>query len=169
MQLKRKAVDRLGTIFFSFLYDRLLPLRVIDRVRIELCFQSNSGMRSVKDAVFTLFMEKISGINLNTGAVGGDCHGTPGTGILQNGTGTAKYLEVMVIPFLQVQRQIICMDVLADRFWTAKIHGSSCNTSRFSGGDILRVVGVEEPAGDDQDLIHSLACLFVARQIEIAG
>ena len=153
---------------FFCLYDGLGPVAVVEAVGVELSLQRHAGALGVVNAALTVFIQIIAGIELNAGAVGMDFHSATGKGIMKDGTGVAVDFPVVVITALQMQRFIISTNVLPDGLGAAEIHRGAFDTAQFAGGDILGIVGIEEPAGNGEDLIHGSIYLFVACQVEVA-
>ena len=84
---------------------------MVEAVGIELGFQSHAGALAVVDTTFSMFVQIVAGIELNTGAVCMDFHGSAGNRIRENGAGIAVYFPVMIVAALQMQRLIIHADV----------------------------------------------------------
>ena len=168
LQFAEETVHRFAAVGFSCLRDRLGPVAVVDGIGPELGLQSDAGAFSIVDAAFAGFVQEIAGIELDAGAVGIHRHGTAGSGIRKNGTGIAENLPVVVVAALQFQRLVIGADIPADGLGTAEIHGSKRDVPELSGGDIFRIIGIEEPAGNGENLIYGAVRLFLTRQIEVA-
>ena len=163
-----KPIDGFAVVGFSGLYDGLRPVGMVETVGVELGFQGHTGTLTVIDTVLALFIQVIACVNLNTGTVGVHFHGSSGNGIRQHGAGVAENLPVVVEATLQVQRLVIHTNISADGLGTAEIHGGALYTAQFTGGNILGIIGVKEPAGNHQNLIHGGIRLFVTGQIEVA-
>ena len=150
------------------LCDRLWPFRMIDTVRVELGLQSYTAALVIMDTALTGFVQIVSGIKLDAGTVSGDCHGSAGAGIPEDGAGIAEYFVIVVISALKLQRFIILINIPADCFRLAEIHWRVFYRAQFAGGDILSVIGIEKPSGEDQCLFHGSFDIFMACQIKVA-
>ena len=137
-------------------------------IGIELGLQRHAAALAVIDTALAVFVQEVAGVELDAGAVGVDRHGPAGDGIVEDGTGIAEDLPVVVIAALELQRLIVHADVLGNGLGAAEIHGGARHTSQLAGGDILGIIGIEEPAGDGQQLLHGGVGLFVTCQVEIA-
>ena len=155
-------------VFFVGRHKGLGPFGVVYGVGIELGLQSHTGALTVVYALLAFFVQVIACVELDAGAVGGDSHGSAGDGILQNSAGIAKYLKIMVVASLKDQGLVIHVDILSDGLGLPEVEGGAFHGTQFSRGDVFRIVGGEEPAGDGQKLIHGLLGMLVASQIEIA-
>ena len=60
-------------------------MRVVDAVRIELRFQTDTAAGAVENAVLTRDIQVISAVQLKSGPVGDDRQLPSGSGIAQNG------------------------------------------------------------------------------------
>lgn len=155
-------------ILFSGFGDGLGPVAVVQGIRVELGFQSNATALAVDCAALAGFLQEVSGIELNTGAVGVYRHGSAGVGVKEGGAGVAEDLPVVVVAPLKVQRLIIGIDILTDGLGAAEVHGGSLHASELSCGDIGGIVQVEEPAGKGQHLTDGSFCILVAGEVEVA-
>lgn len=167
ISLPAEPVDGLAVVGLTSLGERLRPLGVVHGIGVELGFQSHAAALAIVNAALAGFVQEVSCIELNARAVGVHSHGASGAGILQHGAGAAEDLPVVVIAALQVQGLIVGANVPADGLGDAEVHGGTGNAALFAGGDVLGIIGGEEPSGDGQQLIHGAVRLLLACQIEI--
>ena len=120
-----KSVHGFAVVLFSCLGNGLGPFGVVEGIGVELGLQGNAGALAVIDAALAGFVQEIAGIELDAGAVGIDCHGASGNGVLKNGAGIAEDLPVVVIAALELQGFVVLVDVPADGLGTAEIHGAA--------------------------------------------
>ena len=111
------------------LYDGLGPVGVVEAVGVELGFQGYTGAFAVVNAVFALFVQIVAGVNLNTGAVRVDFHGSSRNRVRQNGAGIAVNFPVVVEAALQMQRLVVRFDVATDGLGPAEVHGGICDAA----------------------------------------
>ena len=78
-------------IVLAGLGEGLDPFGVVHRVGIELGLQRNAAPVAVGYAVLARALQIIAGVEVETGAIGGDGHGAAGFGIRQNGAGVGDY------------------------------------------------------------------------------
>ena len=57
------------------------PFGMVDGIGVELGLQRNAGALAVMDTALAGFIQKITSIELNAGAIRMDSHGAAGTGI----------------------------------------------------------------------------------------
>ena len=120
--LPGKGVDGLTMIRGTGFGKGLRPFGVVDAVRIELGFQSDTAALVIVDTTLAGLVQIVTGIELDTGTVGGNCHGPAGIRIPENGAGVAEYFVVVVISSLKPQGFIIFSDIPVDRFALPEIH-----------------------------------------------
>lgn len=166
--LSEEFIHCFGAVLLAGLYERLGPLGMVDGVGVELGLQGHAGALTVVHAALALVVQEIAGVELDAGAVGGNGHAAAGSEILEDGTGVAVDLPVVVVACLEVQRLVVCADVTGQGLGHSEVHGRTVNRAKLAGGDVLGVIGVEEPAGHGQDLVHGSAGVLMAGQIEIA-
>ena len=155
-------------VLFPGFGNGLWPFGMVEGIGIILGLQADAAALCTLPTALSGSVQEITGIELHTGAVGVDRHGTAGVGILQIGAGVAENLKIVVIAALELQRFVIRIDVPADGLGAAEIHGGTLHPSQFAGGDAFCITGVEEPGGEGQQLLHGGIHLFLACQIEVA-
>ncbi len=144
------------------------PFGMVDGVRVELGLQAVAAPAAVAYTVLAgLALEEITGVELETAAVGADSHAPAGFRICNDGTGGGKYLKVVVIAMLQMQSIVILSDIPANGLGNPEIKGRAFHTAILTGGDGFGVGHGEETAGDGHDLIHSLLGMLVTGQVEV--
>ena len=98
-----ETVDSFAVVGLACLEEGLRPFRMVDGVGIELGLQGHTAALAVVGALLALFVQEITGVKLDAGAVGGDGHDPAGFRIFQNCAGVAENLKIMVIATLEVQ------------------------------------------------------------------
>ena len=144
------------------------PLGVVDGVGIVLGFQRNTAALAIVHAALAVFVQEIACIELNTGAIRMDGHGTTGGGFMEDGTGVAENLKIVVITALKNQRFIVLTDVTADGLGFPEIEGRADDAAQLTGGDVGSIIGIKETAGNGQLLMNCGIHIFLTSQIEIA-
>ena len=96
LELPAECVGGFAVIVLSGFQNRLGPFAVMDGIGIELSLQGNTLPETVMNAALTHFIQVVAGVELNTGAVGGNGHFPAGTGVPENGAGGAEYLPIVV-------------------------------------------------------------------------
>ena len=141
---------------------------MVDRIREELGLQRDAGTFSVLHTALAGLIQEIARIKLDTGTIGMDCHFPAGVRIDQNGAGIAEDLIIVVIPPLEMQWLIGCLNIPANGLGLAEIHRTSFHIPQFAGGNILHIIRTEEPSGQDQFLRQGLLRHLMACQIKVA-
>ena len=147
--------------------NRLRPVGVVEAVGGKLGFQGNAGIFAVVDAALSGGVQEVAGIELDAGAVRGDCQGPAGFRVRQNGAGVGVDLKIVIVPVLQMERFVVGVEVLPDWFGAAEIHGGSIYSALLPCGDVLSVVGVKVAAGQGQHLVHGGFRMVVACQVKV--
>ena len=163
-----KPVNGFAVIFLTGPGDGLGPLGMVERIRIILGLQCNTAALTIVNTVLAGFVQEIAGVELNTGAIGVNRHGPAGNGVGQGGAGIAENFPVVIIAALQLQGFIICLNILPHSLGAAEIHRRALHIPKLPGGNILSIIGIEEPAGNGQQLRSSGTGFLVTCQIEIA-
>ena len=100
------------------------PLRMIHRIRVELGLQGYTTPVGVDGAVFAGdAVEEISGVEVDTGAIGGDGHGAAGFRIGENNAGVRVNFKIVVIACLEANALVVSVDVPADGLGVRKSMG----------------------------------------------
>ena len=140
----------------------------MDGIGVELGFQSHTGILAVMNAALAGFVQEIAGVELNARTVGADRHAPAGYRVGQLGAGIAEDLKIVVVAPLKLQRLVIRVELLADGLGTAEVHGGALYAPLFPGGDGLGIVGVKEPGGHGQQLLHGGVGVSLPPEVKIA-
>ena len=153
---------------FAGLGDGLVPFRVIQGIGEILGLQADTATLAVGDAALACVVgDVIAGIELNARAIGEDAHLAAGDGVREGGAGVGVNFPVVVVAALEVQRIVVCVDVLTDGLCLPEVHGGTLYLAQFAGGNALGIIRGEVTAGEAQELVHGVE-LFMACQVEVA-
>ena len=128
------------------------PLRMIHRIGVELGLQRHAGALAVKDSILALILQVVAGIELDAGAIRMNRHGSAGNRIMENSTGIAPDLKIMIVTALQVQRLVVCVNVFSNGLGSTEVHRCPSYAAQFPGGDALGIVGIEKTGRQGQHL-----------------
>ena len=132
----------------------LRPLGMVYSVGVELSLQADAAALAVVDAILAVVFQEVAGVELDTAAVGRNAHGAAGSGVMENGAGVAEDLKIVVKAALQEQRLIVGLNIPANGFGCAEVHGGTVHTAHFAGGDAVGIGYGKGPGGEGQLLGH---------------
>jgi len=148
--------------------NRLRPVGMMDRIGIELCFQSDAGPVTVVYAVFSFRVNVISAVQMDAGTVGVDLHDPTGNRIGKHGTQRA-FCGIAVIVSSGIQKRcIVGLNILADGLRFAEIHRRLGNIPNLSGRNKGIVAGEEVAAWNLKNLFRCGLRVLMPPQIEAA-
>ena len=91
-------------VALSGFHERLLPLRLIHTVGIELRLQSNTAPLGIADTALTgLPFQEITAVELKATAVGRNGHDSAGIRIFQRCARIAENFKIVIVTTLQLQ------------------------------------------------------------------
>ena len=115
-------------------------MRVVDAVRIELRFQTDTAAGAVENAVLTRDIQVISAVQLKSGPVGDDRQLPSGSGIAQNGGWISGKNKVVVVTPGRRRRSAQRPALGKVQTGAGYIGNFSCRDTGFIGRGILRGV-----------------------------